>query len=157
MRVPQSIILLCGRRTFLEQWFDYGLESCAGPFADHLIADSSFAIDYVSCGQRRRWKLRADLTPAEHDLITLRNVFLKALHQIGRVVIRYSDYAQSAPFKVLLHRTERWNFRTTGDAPGRPEVQNHDPATQVLQPESASVKLRELYVRSRLKRLTGCL
>src|SRR5438105_11215789 len=102
----------------------------------------------VFCLKKKSGKICSHFTTSEDDLITLRNVLLELLNQIGGVVIRDSNDAQATRREIFFHGTQRRNFGTAGNAPGRPEIQQHHASAQIFQMQRATVQLSELPIRS---------
>src|SRR5438105_4566909 len=126
-------ISLVARPLLREQRRHERLELGARLLADDLLADAPLAVDDEGGRQHADGVLRRHRVVTERDGVVLPHVFLVLADEAGRVARRDADDAQAPPGEVALHRVQRGDFAAAGDAPRRPEVQEHDLTAQLAQ------------------------
>ena len=137
----------CGLR-FIEQQFDGSLKRGALALAVNLVANPPLAIN----DERGRKtldaaKFIADTFAVEQDRVIDFDLLLKTLNIRDCVVPGCADDREAFGFQFTMHLVEFGNLRAAGNAPRRPEVQEHDAPAQVAQTDWLARSILQLNVR----------
>src|SRR5947209_7649351 len=145
-------ISLPARRLLLKQRGDERLELGARLLADDLLSDAALAVYDEGRGEHADGVFGGHTVVAERDGVVLPHVFLILADEVGGVARRDADHAEAARGEAALHLVEAGDFRAAGDAPGRPEVQEHDLPAQFTQLQGLAVGRLQVNVRRWLSR-----
>src|SRR6185369_4417375 len=122
-----------GRR-FRQQRLDRRFPPSFVSGSNDLLANTSLAIDKVSCRQHLLRVLHFRIAAAEeHLVLKLRHRLLIRVYTIGGVVERGADDLQPLRLQLTLQFIQRGNLLTTWDAVRGPEVQQHHLALELLE------------------------